>query len=220
MQWIEDRVLMNFGRHAAPVIVTDQLKKDETYILLFGGFPNRRGFVPVSDWMAIHIDADTCEPCSRRDIKIDWNKLSNPGDVTINLEDYQAWLPIAVDLMEFNLREKSSTYKDQTRPVLEHHIEELEKKCETITEKLLGGENKQCLVTSNPEKLTKTQRCLLDELETTENNYKAAQDFVKDTYELESKPFIRVIGVLTGGSIKAPSQELMIKLATKYGIKF
>lgn len=53
MKWLEERALSSFGRHTAPVLHLTGLKTGERWALLQGGFPNRRGFIPIFRWIAV-----------------------------------------------------------------------------------------------------------------------------------------------------------------------
>src|SRR5690606_27503010 len=83
LEWLGDRALNAFGRHTAPVLrLPRQLGDDEHWVLIHGGFPNRRGQVHIQDWCAVHLRGGQVEEgvdfaTLRRRLPLD--DLVNPG---------------------------------------------------------------------------------------------------------------------------------------------
>ncbi len=111
MEWLSDRVLAKFGRHDAPVIISQQLKPNE-YIYLFQGIMSNMKSQPLLvEWFGVVYDGD-----SKNDViflkdviqktGLD-NDMLNPQSESNNLEMMERNLESAVDeasewMIEFN----------------------------------------------------------------------------------------------------------------------
>lgn len=196
MQWMEDWATGSFGRHSAPVLhLPDRLAKNEVWVLMQAGYPNRRGYTPVHDWAAVRVVDGKAEVHSRRELmeRIDFRKaLINAGE-TLPLEHLEKLLPICVDAVRNHVEEKKKRYEGETRPKLEQQLLELD----NLREKQLGlfdelpGAVDETL-------LTRTQKKELDRIQTIENTFQNAKDYVHEVYELGREPFIQVVAVFCG----------------------
>lgn len=196
MQWMEDWATGSFGRHSAPVLhLPDRLAKDEVWILMQAGYPNRRGYTPVHDWAAVRVAEGKAEVLSRRALmeKIDFRKpLINAGD-PLPLERLEKLLPACVDAVRNHAEEKKKRYEAETRPKLEQQISELDK----LREKQLGLFDELPGAVDETQ-LTRTQQKELRQIEFIENTFKNARDYVREVYELGREPFIQVVAVFCG----------------------
>jgi len=100
MEWLADRALNAFGRHTAPVLRLGSLADGEVTVLVQGGFPNKRGYILIHDWVAVRFrqgrlaGAEDIHAClARLDLKP--GALPNDGQARA-LESLQALLPPAV----------------------------------------------------------------------------------------------------------------------------
>lgn len=196
MQWMEDWATGSFGRHSAPVLhLPDRLAKDEAWILMQAGYPNRRGYTPVHDWAAVRVVDGKTEVHSRRALmeRIDFRKpLINTGD-TLSLERLEKLLPICVEAVRSHVEEKKKRYEDETHPKLEQQLSELDK----LREKQLGLFDELPGAVDETQ-LTRTQQKELRQIEFIENTFKNARDYVREVYELGREPFIQVVAVFCG----------------------
>lgn len=196
MQWMEDWATGSFGRHSAPVLhLPDRLAKDEAWILMQAGYPNRRGYTPVHDWAAVRVVDGKTEVHSRRALmeRIDFRKpLINTGD-TLSLERLEKLLPICVEAVRSHVEEKKKCYEDETHPKLEQQLSELDK----LREKQLGLFD-ELPGAADETQLTRTQQKELRQIEFIENTFKNARDYVREVYELGREPFIQVVAVFCG----------------------
>ena len=111
MEWLSDRVLAKFGRHDAPVIISQHLKPNE-YIYLFQGIMSNMKSQPLLvEWFGVVYDGD-----SKNDViflkdviqktGLD-NDMLNPQSGSNNIEMMERNLESAVDeasewMIEFN----------------------------------------------------------------------------------------------------------------------
>ena len=196
MQWMEDWATGSFGRHSAPVLhLPDRLNKNEVWVLMQAGYPNRRGYTPVHDWAAVRVAEGKAEVLSRRALmeRIDFRKpLINASD-PLPLERLEKLLPTCVDAVRNHAEEKKKRYEDETRPKLEQQLSELDK----LREKQLGLFDELPGAVDETQ-LTRTQQKELRQIEFIENTFKNARDYVHEVYELGREPFIQVVAVFCG----------------------
>ncbi len=100
MEWLADRALNAFGRHTAPVLRLPQhLGADEHWVLIQGGFPNRRGQVQIQAWAALKIVGNqVVESTDFAGLQqhLPFDQLVNAGHAG-DCSRLQALLPIAVE---------------------------------------------------------------------------------------------------------------------------
>lgn len=196
MQWMEDWATGSFGRHSAPVLhLPDRLAKDEVWVLMQAGYPNRRGYTPVHDWAAIRVVDGKAEVHSRRALmeRIDFRKaLINAGE-TLSLEPLEKLLPVCVGAVRNHVEEKKERYEEETRPKLDQQLSELDK----LREKQLGLFDELPGAVDETQ-LTRTQQKELRQIEFIENTFKNARDYIREVYELGREPFIQVVAVFCG----------------------
>ena len=196
VQWTEDWAIGSFGRHSAPVLyLPDRLETNEVWVLMQAGFPNRRGYTPVHDWIAVKVTQDKAEVLSRRELmsKINFSQpLVNSCD-SVPLETLSKLLPICVNAARSHIGQKRKLYEERTKPKLDQKLEELA----VLREKQLG------LFEDLPEdldenKLTRTQLKQKRQIDFINGTFKNAQDYVREVYELGKEPFIQVVAVFCG----------------------
>ena len=196
MQWMEDWATGSFGRHSAPVLhLPDRLAKDEVWVLMQAGYPNRRGYTPVHDWAAVRMVDGKAEVLSRRALmeRIDFKKaLINAGEA-LSLERLEKLLPVCVEAVRNHVEEKKERYEEETRPKLDQQLSELDK----LREKQLGLFDDLPGAVDETQ-LTRTQQKELRQIEFIENTFKSARDYVHEVYELGREPFIQVVAVFCG----------------------
>lgn len=196
MQWMEDWATGSFGRHSAPVLhLPDRLAKDEVWVLMQAGYPNRRGYTPVHDWAAVRMVDGKAEVLSRRALmeRIDFKKaLINAGEA-LSLERLEKLLPVCVEAVRNHVEEKKERYEEETRPKLDQQLSELDK----LREKQLGLFDELPGAVDETQ-LTRTQQKELRQIEFIENTFKNARDYVREVYELGREAFIQVVAVFCG----------------------
>lgn len=193
MQWLYDRSLNAFGRHTAPVIrVPQQLEENEHWILLHGGFPNRRGQMHLQSWCAVHIqDQQVINSCTLPEFlrRINLNKLVNSGRSS-DTNILSKLLPMAIRHAEQQLEIERANYEQSSNSILEQQMDALnalKKKHVYQMELDLDG-------------LSGTQH------ETQRNNRQSEIDRIFDDYFewlentqlIDERPYLQVAAVFTG----------------------
>ena len=193
MEWLADRSMNAFGRHTAPVVrMPQQLAADEHWVLLQGGFPNRRGHVHIQAWCAVHIRAGkVLESCDLTGLlqKLSLKQLANSGAVgdTVAL---QSLLPLAVqharaelqavrDAHEASSNDKLNAQYNALETLKQSHIGQLEL---DLGEALASIKQKR-----KEERLAEIDRVFTD-----------YWNWLENTQLTESQPYLQVVAVFTG----------------------
>lgn len=193
VQWLYDRSLNAFGRHTAPVIrIPQQLKQDEHWYVLHGGFPNRRGQVHLQSWCAVHIkDNQVIDSCDLKAFlqRVNLNKLVNPGRSS-DTSALSKLLPMAIDHAKQQLEQERIQYEQTSNAVLEGQIDALNtlkskhiSQLELDLEGLSGSKQD----TKRYSRESEINRIFDDYFEWLEN-----------TQLIEKQPYIQVAAVFTG----------------------
>lgn len=196
VQWMEDWAIGSFGRHSAPVLyLPDRLGTDEVWVLMQAGYPNRRGYTPVHDWVAVKVDKGLAQVVSRRELMSQINfarPLINSGEV-VPLEELTKLLPICVQAARSHVDDKKRSYEEQTKPKLDRQLTELEE----LRGKQLGL-FEELPLDLDEKSLTRTQLNQKRQIDFINATFKNAQDYVREVYELGKEPFIQVVAVFCG----------------------
>ncbi len=196
VQWMEDWAIGSFGRHSAPVLyLPDRLDSDEVWVLLQAGYPNRRGYTPVHDWIAVKVEKGAAQVVSRRELmaKINFARpLINSGE-TVPLKTLSKLLPFCVQAALHHIEERKARYEEQTKPKSDSKLSELDelrgKQLELFEDIPVGIDETH---------LSRTQLNQKQQIEFINNTFKNAQEYVREVYELGKKPFIQVAAVFCG----------------------
>lgn len=196
VQWMEDWAIGSFGRHSAPVLyLPDRLDSDEVWVLLQAGYPNRRGYTPVHDWIAVKVEKGCAQVVSRRELmtKINFARtLINSGEI-VPLDPLSKLLPVCVQAALRHIEERKARYEEQTKPKLDRKLSELDE----LRGKQLGL-FEDVPTDTDERNLNKTQLNQKQQVDFINDTFKNAQDYVREVYELGKTPFIQVVAVFCG----------------------
>jgi len=193
LEWLGDRALNAFGRHTAPVLrLPRQLGDDEHWVLIHGGFPNRRGQVHIQDWCAVHLRGGQVEEgvdfaTLRRRLPLD--DLVNPGHPG-DTDELQQLLPTAVAHARAHLRQLRKQTEAEINDRLNRQLAALEQ----LRARHLG-------------QLELDLGNLLHSVRDRRRQDRAAQinrvfddylDWLENTQITEENPYLQVVAVFTG----------------------
>lgn len=200
IQWTEDWAIGAFGRHSAPILhLPNRFEENEVWVLLQAGYPNRRGYTPVHDWIAVRVSPEgDVEVKSRRDLmdKVRFDKdLVNVGH-EVDAAAIEACLPVCVDAAINRIVDKRKTYEAEKKPKLEARIKELD----ALREKQLSLFDAENLLQDDEsrKKLNRSQLKALEKREFIEDSFREANNYVHEVFELGSAPFVQVAAVFCG----------------------
>ena len=198
MEWLADRALNAFGRHTAPVLrLPQQLATDEHWVLIHGGFPNRRGHVHIQAWCAVQLKGGQVVASgdfATLQQHLSLATLSNRGSQgdTVAL---QALLPSAVQHARQQLQALRQEREAQSNERFNQQLAELERlkqrhigQLELDLGNLLQGVRER----RREERAAQIERVFDDYL-----------DWLENTQLTEDQPYLQVAAVFTGAPVGA-----------------
>ncbi len=188
-EWIESRTLNAFGRHSAPVLSLDTIPRGETWVLLQGGYPNRRGFTPVHRWLAYH-------DCDRglmpedlgtliRETRLG-ESLSN-AETALSEEAIREIVSDAVVQANRSLRKEKDRFLAEETPKQEERLRKLAalKRRHEVQLELDFADGLQQV----QKKRREDKKMLLEKM------FASAEASLRDSTQLEEKPYIQLAAV-------------------------
>lgn len=193
MQWLYDRALNAFGRHTAPVIrMPQQLAANEHWVLLHGGFPNRRGQMHLQSWCAVHIqEQKVINSCNLPEFlqRIDLSRLVNPGRSS-DTSQFAKLLPMAIKQAHQQLQVERDDYEQRSNATLNKQNDALDALKAKHTQQMeldLSSVSGSQLDTQRANRQSEIDRLFDDYLEWLEN-----------TQIIEKTPYLQIAAVFTG----------------------
>ena len=158
--------------------------------IVSGIIPNRKSTPVVDEWFGLHFINDTFSGVMTMEeliTKSRYGRNDAPNRNLLNEDDIgmaEALLPCVIAEAQKVMSQKSTEYRTRISPQID---EELDKLIE------LEGRHKEVIQQLSLFESVKSRR----ERET-EELFNRLSDWVKDTLEIEDKPYLRVIAVLKG----------------------
>lgn len=196
MEWLADRALNAFGRHTAPVLRLNTLSAHQQFVLIYGGFPNKRGHILIHDWLAVEFNNQTVlqiRPLEDflKQVQLKPGTLTNRG-VVGDTSSLQTLLPLAIppakkELQKLRLKKQSRLSQrllkqlDQMNTLKSRHLAQLDNEYQNSTQ---------------PEAIKKHR--IDDRRSHIERVFQDHLDWLQNTQTTEEEPFIQVAAVFTG----------------------
>ncbi|WP_297725004.1 DEAD/DEAH box helicase [Limnohabitans sp. Rim8] len=197
MEWLGDRVLSQFGRHSAPLLLSVQLQPGEQAFVLMSLVPNRKGQPLMVEWqVATRVGeqgAFQLEAFENFAIRagLQANRLANRGQGTAYqsvASPMQAALPEAVATMHTFMEQQQKQFAAQLNARLQSTLAELKHlQDKQIVQLELRFENQiETVKRSRLETRTRQIGHVFDDY----------RQWVQDTLTTEPKPWIQVLAAL------------------------
>lgn len=187
MTWINDRLLSMFGRHAAPVVPLATLHGDEAWVLIQGGFPNRRGYIPVHEWIAVHLKNGSMQAKTLNEL-LDATRfrerISNAAQQK-ETGGYKDMVKKAVNLAKEKLLEARAAFDRTAKAELKEKVQELNRVRAARQEQIKLDFDALPL---HKRKQDEAQRKL-------EEAYESARRYIEDTAETEKEPYLQLVAL-------------------------
>ncbi|MGH8145561.1 MAG: DEAD/DEAH box helicase [Rhodanobacteraceae bacterium] len=197
MDWLTDRALHAFGRHAAPVLrLPAKLAADEAIVLVHGGYPNQRGYTLVQAWVGVHFKDGKVTDL------LDWVALQDrlglkPGQMpnrghTGDTSPLAKLLPDAVAAARKRLHEIRAQFVADRKSSLDvqaERLQELKSRHQYQLQLVLDkSEQLQAVKASRKEQgQQQIERMFADH-----------QAWLDNTQTIEDTPYLQVVAVFTG----------------------
>lgn len=195
MEWLEERLLGLFGRNVAPLLKLSNLDPDESWILLQGGFPNRAGYIPVHEFVAVAFRTDkegtpvevTAHQLSDLLERIQLNdNVSNTGELG-DSKLIKNLLPTAIREARKVISGAKEDYEKENNPKLEARLNKLSHLKQEQENKIKDGKEDK--------ELTPRQREKINNLSA---QFENAEQFQKNNALLADTPYLQLIAAFTG----------------------
>jgi superfamily II DNA or RNA helicase len=195
IEWLQERMLSNTGRHEALVLgLNSGIEKNEAIFLVSALIPNRKANPVIWSWYAVHCRDGCIESISSlRDLLQQFDFGQNPKPNTTNPVDMIALKNLrkkVVEAVKTEVLKERDSFESQTAPKLKEQLAELTK--------LRGKQVDQLelsLSNSKQEEKFKESRKNV-RMKRIEEVFTSYQNWVEDTMQTEPAPYIQLIAVL------------------------
>lgn len=191
MLWLEDSLQSSLGRHAAPVLKLPSLKNGDVWALLQGGYPNRRGYIPVHRWTAVRMAGGLTEKKSIEDLVSALalpSRLSNPAgapeDEAALEKKLSPFVLRAIAVAREDLKEARARFNAGTKAKLEARLAELAR---------LYQKHMEVLESRYDSTLTGALKARMDDRKRQiDRNFEDARRYIRDTAETEDEAYLQL----------------------------
>ena len=199
MHWLQDRALGMFGRHTAPVLRLSSLAANERWALLQGGYPNRRGYIPIHQWVVVREKDGVIEQRTLDDLISDLaldSRLSNltqaqeDGQSVECTEEFKTFVKASVDIAQDSLEKAKKAFDQVSLVALNNRVAELDRLRQQHLEQMeLDVGNLLESVRKSKEDALRHQ---------IEQHFKDAEDYITNTATTEDEPYLQLVAVFAG----------------------
>ncbi len=200
MEWLQDRMLVAFGRHKAPVIELLQgLQANEAVFVISGQIPNRKSHPLIYEWVAVCFKGGVfqkVEPFAEtlQRTQLGHHPLPNKNRET-SYDSLIKLLPQAVQEAKQSILDVRSQFEEEINQKLDHQIADLERlrKKQVVQLELVFETSKELESVKTGKRKQK-----LDYIDEVFDDY---IQWIEDTLTTEKQPYLQVISVLVESSV-------------------
>ena len=191
MQWVNDKAGQFFGRQEAPLVTLGGLETNETYVVLSGLIPNRRGTPLVDEWFVLqYVDGTYQSTLSMDDLMkrtgFGVDTLPNAGKAgEAESQLAEQLLPDVIQRANEYMMRSYKAYKDLSDDQVLAELDKLMKLEQRHKEHI--REKYEQLSFAGKERRKDQEERKIDEI------FKE-----KESMEIQDKPYLRVIAVFQG----------------------
>jgi hypothetical protein len=193
IEWLQERMLANTGRHEALILgLNSDLSEGESIFLVSALIPNRKSHPVIWSWYAVHCQGDTVShitPLQELLEKFDFGNTPRPNtNNPIDQATLDSLRSPVVEAVRKKVLEEKATLDAELKPRLDAQLSELSK--------LKGKQEKQLELNlikgleSTKASKKRSEQKRIDDI------FDAYQTWVKDTMRTEPAPYIQLIAVL------------------------
>lgn len=195
IEWLQERMLSNTGRHEALVLgLNADVEVNEAIFLVSALIPNRKASPVIWSWYAVHCRDDSVVSISPlQELLEQLNLGENPRPNTakpVDIERLNCLRQSVVSAVKEQVLKERDAFEDRTAPLLIEQLDELEK--------LRGKQEQQLEFSLEKSKqdahfkdARKNKR--MKQIEAVFSNY---QQWIEDSWQTEPAPYIQLIAVL------------------------
>ncbi|MEA3337416.1 MAG: helicase-related protein [Chloroflexota bacterium] len=193
-EWLLDKLMVRFGRHEAPVILTPDLQADEAIFLFQGVMSNARSQPVIASWFGLHTEGGSQWMMLNLKETLGLSGfvdgLANPGAPSSQqVNAMAALLPGAVDAARDHMESLRMNRADSERRRLQEDMRRLkqwhQKKVGRIEAELANARG--------------ARRARLQyQLDETNKIYESRQQWLRESFSTDPTPYLRVATVFAG----------------------
>ena len=189
LEWLNDKILAAFGRNQAPVITVNS-STDDTYYLVTGLVPNRKGQPVLHEWFAVRFQGESFADCLPfRDI-IDRLQTRLPNRLTeFDESALSAKLPQVVKQARLWMTQSWKHYEAELDPTLQQRLRALQR-LQQNRHRFLREQFDFDRMTPLQQSRYEREKRQIDKL------FQEHQQWVQDTLSIENQPYIRIVAVI------------------------
>jgi superfamily II DNA or RNA helicase len=188
LEWLKDKLLSNFNTLEAPILTLNNLTQNELIYIVSGVIPNKKAQPIIDEWIGVRFIDDKFDSIvSFKELlettNLNTKKFPNSAN-EFDTTHIKVNLSLAIEKAKDYIISKRDAYDDAMSTKILEKLEELDKlKARHIgqLELDLGQESKRL------EKQHEIEKIFAD-----------YHNWIKDTMEIESEPFIQIIATLRG----------------------
>ena len=194
MEWLVDKLLVRFGRHEAPVILSPRLNSGQPILLFQGVLSNRRSQPLISEWFGVQPSGGKQWQTLTLDqvLKLTWfvTGLSNSGKTDGHIDQLVKILPESVAF--------AREYMDQLRL---KRGQELGKRLREDQRKLKKWYDAAMYRLAAEEMTARGAQAsrIYHEQKEVQALYQQRLDWLNDTFTAVNAPYLRVVAVFASG---------------------
>jgi len=188
LEWIKDKLLSNFDRLQAPVLKLNTLKENELIYIISGVIPNKKAQPMINEWIGVKfVDARFESIIALESLfeqtQINSKKFPNTA-IDLDMSDIETNLHVAIREATQYIQNQRDSYDDEMSTKVLQQLEELDK----LKAQHLG----QLEFDFNQESKKLVKQREIDKI------FDDYHRWIKESMEIENKPFIQVVSVLIG----------------------
>lgn len=196
MEWLQERMLGNTGRHQALVMgLNSQLAKDEAVFIISALIPNRKAHPVIWSWYAVHTQADQVKhiaPLAQTLAQL--NLVNQPNShQPVNMSRLNALKSAAIDAVRTQVLQEKSAFDAQMMPKLTEQLQSLLTLQDKQQQQLELALQKKLESVRESERQRKSKRIA--------QVFSDYQRWIQDTWQTEPQPYIQLVAVV------APTQD-------------
>lgn len=195
IEWLQERMLANTGRHEALVLgLNSDIEHDQSVFLVSALIPNRRANPVIWSWYAVHCKNGSVENITPlRDFleRLDLGQKPRPNTAKeVDITSLNKLRRPVVEAVKTAVLEERNALESETKPLLQAQLDELNKlRGKQITQLELALDN------SKQEQHFKDSKRNRD-MKRIEEVFNSYQSWVEDTMQTEPAPYIQIIAVV------------------------
>ncbi|MGI9251000.1 MAG: DEAD/DEAH box helicase [Pseudohongiellaceae bacterium] len=200
IEWLQERMLANTGRHEALVLgLNSDIDHDESIFLMSALIPNRKASPVIWSWYAVHCrksaggqaKVERITPLQDLLEQLALGRKPRPNTARpIDIKSLNKLRKPVVEAVKSEVLKERSAFDAETKPLLEQQLEELarlrDKQIEQLELALDKSNQSQHLKNGKRNKRLKR-------IEDVFNSY---QNWVQETMQIEPVPYIQIIAVI------------------------